>query len=87
MDCHPALPLWSDGMTMEMFSTFDRLMISMGTQRDGASSSSRLQTQLTSTSLSLTPVFDSANDVSGVFAIVWQVSMNCDRLRRTEQTE
>ena len=53
-------------------STFDRQMISMGTQKGGASSSTRLQPQLTSSSLGLglTPVFGTTSDVSGMFASV-----------------
>ena len=47
--------LMSDGITLGVFSTFDRLMTSMGKQKGGASSSTRLQPQLTSSSLGLTP--------------------------------
>ena len=38
----PSRPM-SDGMTVGGSSTFDRLMMSMGTQKGGASSSTRLQ--------------------------------------------
>ena len=43
----PSRPM-PDGKTVEASSTFDRLMMSMGTQEGGASSSTRLQPQLTS---------------------------------------
>ena len=49
-------------------STFDRLMMSMGTHKSGASSSTRLQPQLTSSSLGLTPVLGTASDVSDMVA-------------------
>ena len=45
-------------------------MMSMGTQNVGASSSTRLQPQLTSSSLGLTPVLGTARDVRGMFANV-----------------
>ena len=48
----PTRPL-SDGITIGASSTYDRLMMSMGTQKGGASSSTRLQPQLTSSSLGL----------------------------------
>ena len=51
-------------------STFDRLMMSMGTQKCIASSSTRLQSQLTSYSLGLTPVLGTASEVIGMFANV-----------------
>ena len=44
--------------------------MSMGTQDGGASSSARLQPQMTSSSLGLTPVLWKASDVSGMFAKV-----------------
>ena len=44
--------------------------MSIGTQKVGASSSTRLQPQLTSSSLGLTPVLGTASDVSGIFASV-----------------
>ena len=50
----PTRPM-SDGITMGASSTFDRLMTSMSKQKGGASSSTRLQPQLTSSSLGLTP--------------------------------
>ena len=50
----PTRPM-SDGITMGASSTFDRLMTSMSKQNGGASSSTRLQPQLTSSSLGLTP--------------------------------
>ena len=49
----PTRPM-SDGIRMGASSKFDRLMISMGKQKGGASSS-RLQPQLISSSLGLTP--------------------------------
>ena len=58
----------SDGMTMGASSTYDRLMMSMGTKKGGASSSIRLQPQLTSSSLDLTPVLGTASDLSDKFA-------------------
>ena len=60
----------SDGITMGASSTFDRLMMSRGTQKGGASSSTRLQPQLTSSSLGLNPVLGTASDVRGMFANV-----------------
>ena len=42
----PTRPM-SDGITMGASSTFDRLMTSMSKQKGGASSSTRLQPQLT----------------------------------------
>ena len=51
----PTRPM-SDGITMGALSSYDRLMMSMGAQKGGASSSTWLQTQLTSSSLGLTPV-------------------------------
>ena len=50
----PTRPM-SDGITMGASSTFDRLMTLMSKQKGGASSSTRLQPQLTSSSLGLTP--------------------------------
>ena len=49
----PTRPM-SDVIIVRVSSTFDRLMMSMGTQKGGASSSTRLQPQLTSSSLGLT---------------------------------
>ena len=54
----------SDGILMGASSTFDRLMMSMGTHKSGASSSTRLQPQLTSPSLGLTPVLGTAGNLS-----------------------
>ena len=65
----PSRPM-SDGITMGVSSTFDRLMISMSTQKGGASSSTRLHPQLTSSSLGLTPVLGTASDLRGMFANV-----------------
>ena len=69
MSNSPSRPI-KDGITMGMSSTLYRLMMSMGTEKDGASSSTRLQPQLTSSSLGLTPVLGSAGDVRGMFADV-----------------
>ena len=63
----PTRPM-SDGITMGASSTFDRLMMSMGKQKGGASSSTRLQPQLTSSSLGLTPPLGAAGDISDMFA-------------------
>ena len=58
----------SDGIIVGVPSTLDRLMMSMGTQKGGASSSTRLQPQLTSASLGLTPVSGAACDISDMLA-------------------
>ena len=55
---------------MSAFSTIDCPMMPMGTQKGGASSSTTLQPQLTSSSLCLTPVLGTASDVRGMFAKV-----------------
>ena len=74
----PTRPM-SDGITMGASSTFDRLMTSMSKQKGGASSSTRLQPQLTSSSLGLTPSFGATGDISDMFA----GAMNgLDELRR-----
>ena len=57
----------SDGITMGASSTFDSLMMSMGTPKVGTSSSTRLQPQLTSSSRGLTPALGTAREVSGMF--------------------
>ena len=72
MSNSPSRPVL-DGMTMGTSSTFDRLMMSVGTQEGGASSSTRLQTQSTSSSLGLTPVLGTASDVSSMFANVMTI--------------
>ena len=59
-----------DEITVEVSSTFDRLMMSMGKKKGGASSSTRLQPQLTSSSLRVTPASGTAGDVSDMFAAV-----------------
>ena len=56
----------SDGTTQGVSSTFDRLMTSMGKQKGGASSSTRLQPQLTSSSLGLTPPLGVAGVMTGL---------------------
>ena len=63
----PTRPL-SDGITVGVSSTFDRLMISMGNRKGGASSSNRVQPQLTSFSLGLTTASGTAGDTSDMFA-------------------
>ena len=74
----PTRPM-SDGITMGASSTFDRLMTSMSKQKGGASSSTRLQPQLTSSSLGLTPSFGATADISDMFAGVMN---GLDELRR-----
>ena len=74
----PTRPM-SDGITMGASSTFDRLMTSMSKQKGGASSSTRLQPQLTSSSLGLTPSFGATGDLSDMFAGVMN---GLDELRR-----
>ena len=74
----PTRPM-SDGITVVVPSTFDRLMMSIGTQKGGASSSTRLQPQLTSSSLGLTPVSGAAGDLSDMFA---GVMTSLEALRR-----
>ena len=74
----PTRPM-SDGITIGLSSTFDRLMMSMGTQKGGASSSTRLQPQLTSSSLGFTPLSGAAGDISDMFA---GVMTGLEELRR-----
>ena len=74
----PTRPM-SDGITMGASSTFDRLMTSMSKQKGGASSSTRLQPQLTSSFLGLTPSFGATGDISDMFAGVMN---GLDELRR-----
>ena len=74
----PTRPM-SDGITMGASSTFDRLMTSMHKQKDGASSSTRLPPQLTSSSLGLSPSLGAAGDISDMFAGVMN---GLDELRR-----
>ena len=74
----PTRPM-SDGITMGASSTFDRLMMSMGKQKGGASSSTRLQPQLTSSSLGLTPPLGATGDISDMLAGVMN---GLDELRR-----
>ena len=63
----PTRPM-SDGTTMGGSSTYDRLKMWMDTQKVGASSITRLQPQLMSSSLGLTPVLATASDLSDKFA-------------------
>ena len=74
----PTRPM-SDGITVGASSTFDRLMTSMHKQKGGASSSTRLPPQLTSSSLGLTPPLGAAGDISDMFAGVMN---SLDELRR-----
>ena len=74
----PTRPM-SDGITMGASSTFDRLMTSMSKQKGGASSSTRLQPQLTSSALGLIPSFGATGDISDMFAGVMN---GLDELRR-----
>ena len=69
----------SDGITLGVSSTFDQLMTSMGKQKGGASSSTRLQPQLNSSFLGLTPPLGAAGDRSDMFA---GVMTSLEELRR-----
>ena len=74
----PTRPM-SDGITTGASSTFDRLIMSMGKQKGGASSGTILQPQLTSSSLELNPTLGAAGDISDMFA---GVMTGLDELRR-----
>ena len=76
-----ASPTWpmSYGITMGTSSTFGRLTTSMSEQKGDASSSTRLQPQLTSSSLGLTPPLGATGDISDIFAGVMN---GLDELRR-----
>ena len=63
----PTRPM-STLITVRASSTYDKLMMSMGTKKGGASSNTRLQNQLTSSSLGLTPVLGTTSDLSDMFA-------------------
>ena len=78
LSASPTRPM-SDGIRMGASSTFGRLMMSMDKQKGGASSSTRLQPQLTSSSLGLNPTLGAAADISDMFAGVMTV---LDELRR-----
>ena len=84
----PTRPM-SDGITMGASSTFDRLMTSMSKQKGGASSSTRLQPQLTSSSLGLTPSFGATGDISDMFAGVMNGldELRRDMTKRTDQVD
>ena len=84
----PTRPM-SYGMTVRVSSTFDRLMMSMGKQKGGASSSTRLQQLLTSSSLGLTPASEAAGDISDMFAGVMTglEELRLDMTKRIEQVE
>ena len=81
----PTRPM-SDGITVRVSSTFDRLMRSTGTQNGSASSSTRLQPQLTSSSLGLTPVSGAAGEISDMFAGV-MTSLEEMRREMTKKTD
>ena len=74
----PTRPM-SVGITVGVSSTFDRLMMSIGKQKGGASSSTRLQPQLTSSSLGLTPASGVAGVIGDMFA---GVMTGLEELRR-----
>ena len=78
LSASPTRPMY-DGITMGASSSFDRLMMPMGKQKGGASSSTRLQPQLTSSSLGLTPTLGAAGDISDMFA---GVMTGLEELRR-----
>ena len=84
-------PTWpmSDGITLGVSSTFDRLMTSMGKQKGGASSSTRLQPQFTSSSLVLTPPLGAAGDISDMFAGVMTGlgELRRDMIKRIDQVD
>ena len=63
----PTRPM-SDGITVGVSSKFDSLIMSMGKQKGDASPSTRLQPQLTSSSLGLTPASGTAGDIRDMFA-------------------
>ena len=69
----------SDRIAIGASSTYGMLMMSMSTQKDGASSRTRLQSQLTSPSLGLTPMLGTASDMSDMFA---GVMTSLEELRR-----
>ena len=79
----------SYGITVGVSSTFDRLMMSIGVQKSGASSSTRLQPQLTSCSLGLTPVSGAAGDISEMFADIMTglEEMRRDMTKRVDRVE
>ena len=74
----PTRPM-SDGITVGVSWTFDRLMMSMSKQRGGASSSNSLQPQMNSSSWGLTPASGAAGDISDMFA---GVMIGLEELRR-----
>ena len=88
LSASPTRPM-SDGITMGAFSTFDRLMMSMGKQKGGASSSTRLQPQLTSSSLGLTPTLGAAGDISDMFAGIMTglEELRRDMIKRIDQVD
>ena len=84
----PTRPM-SDGITIGASSTYDRLMMSMSTQKIGASSSTRLHPQLTSSSLGLTPMLGMASDMSDMFASVMTslVELRRDMTKKIDRVE
>ena len=84
----PTRPM-SHGITVGASSTFDRLMMSMGKQKGGESSSTRVQPQLTSFSLGLTPASGTAGDISDMFAGVMTgpEELRRDMTKRNDRAE
>ena len=72
---------------MGAFSTVDRPMMSTGKQKGGASSSTRMQPQLTSSFLGLTPRLVTASDMRGMFANVMTSleELRLDMMKRINQ--
>ena len=79
----------SDGLTLGVSSNFDRLMTSMGKLKGGASSSTMLQPQLTSSSLGLTPTLGATGDISDMFAAVmtYLEELRRDMTKRMDRVE
>ena len=88
LSASPTRPM-SDGITMGASSTFDRLMATMSKQKGGASSSTRLQPQLTSSTLGLAPSFGATGDISDLFAGVMNGldELRRDMTKRTDQVD
>ena len=88
LSASPTRPM-SDGIPMGASSTFDRLMMSIGKQKGGASSSARLQPQLTSSSLGPTPALWAAGDIIDMFAGVMTglEELRRDMTKRIERVE
>ena len=88
----PTKPM-SDGITIGASWTYDRLIMSMGTQKGGALLSTRLKPQLTTSSLGLTPMLGTASEMSVMFAGVmtgleelrWDMTKKIDRVEKKAQ--